>query len=140
MADIDGIPIYVIQESHKYDNDVSSHPVESRSDVTDHVERKPVEFSLTGEYAGPDAANVHRELIRKRYSGDLVEYKGRGKLSNAVILSFQTDRNSSIANGFTFSMTLRQVSIARSSSVNLLSPNVRAQVKEVGNAGRVQVI
>ncbi len=36
----------IISEEHSYENDVTSHPVESGSDVTDNVINKPLKISL----------------------------------------------------------------------------------------------
>ncbi|MCM3488775.1 hypothetical protein M3689_05570 [Alkalihalophilus marmarensis] len=140
MATINGIPIYVLSETRNYDNEVSDHPVETGFNVSDHVEQKPTVFNLRGEYTGPDAGQVDAQLRTLRRSGELVNYVGRGSIYRCAIQSYSTEVDSSIANGFRFNMTIKEIRIAQSSTVNLLSPNVRAQVREVGNAGRVQVV
>ena len=137
MASINGIPIYVISEERQYENETTDHPVEDGQDITDHVINLPIVFRIEGEYTGPDAGQIDAQL-RELRKGRFVKYVGRALMYNAVIESYSSNVDSSIANGFRFSMTLKNVRIAKTSTVSLLSPAMKAQVKEVGNAGRVQ--
>lgn len=138
MARIGDVEIYVIDESRMYNNKTTDHPVEEAQNVADHVENDPIVFRISGEYTGEDAAQVHSRLIKMRNERQPVTYIGRGRLINCVIESFTENVDSKIANGFRFTMTLKQIRIAKTSVVNLLTPNVRAQVKEVENKGRIQ--
>lgn len=140
MAMLGDIPIHVITESRAYNNKIAEHPVERGADVADHVEQEGVYFDLSGQYTGPDAAQVEARLRQLRNNPEPVTYVGRGMMINAVIENLNTRGNSSIANGFEFTMTIKQVRIARPSTVSLLDPGIRAQVKEVGNSGRVQAV
>lgn len=138
MANINGVPIYVINEERIYDNETTDHPVENGQDITDHVINKPTVFRIEGEYTGIDAGQVEAKLRTLR-RGELVRYIGRGSLTNAVFESYRSSADSKIANGFRFFITLKQISVAKPSTASLLAPAIRSQVKEVGNAGRVQV-
>ncbi|MBU8908500.1 phage baseplate protein [Desertibacillus haloalkaliphilus] len=138
MASINGIPISVIDEDRNYDNESTDHPVEEDQDITDHVINNPITFRITGEVTGDNAAQIDAQL-RELRRGELVRYVGRAILPNAVFDSYRTTVDSRIANGFRFTLTLKQVKLARPSTVSLLSPEIRSQVKDVGNAGRVQV-
>lgn len=138
MASINGIPIYVISEERQYENETTDHPVEDGQDITDHVINLPIVFQIEGEYTGPDAGQVDVQLREIRKTGQLVKYVGRASMVNAVVESYVSNVDSTIANGFRFSMTIKNIKLAKTSTVSLLAPAMKAQVKEVGNAGRVQ--
>lgn len=67
---IDGYPIDVaISEEHKFETEVTEYPVESGSDITDHVRKKPNEVTLEGIVSDtPLAATILERLA----SGDRV--------------------------------------------------------------------
>ena len=138
MASINGIPIYVISEERQYENETTDHPVEDGQDITDHVINLPIVFQIEGEYTGPDAGQIDAQLRTLRRTGQLLKYVGRASMVYAVIESYVSSVDSSIANGLRFSMTIKNIKLAKTSTVSLLAPAMKAQVKEVGNAGRVQ--
>lgn len=139
MARLGDVSFFIIDESHNYEKNITDHPIEDGRSVSDHAERQPTTFDVTGEVAGENAPETHLALIRQWRESEPATYVGRGKLTTAVIESLNTSRDANIAGGFYFTMTLKQVRIARTSTVDLLSPPVRAQVKDVDDAGRVQV-
>lgn len=140
MAMLGDIPIDVIRESRSYNNKIAEHPVERGADIADHVDQEGVYFDLSGQYTGPDAAQVEARLRQLRNNPEPLTYTGRGMMVNAIIETFNSSAHSGIANGFEFSMTIKQVRIARPSTVSLLDHSIRSQVKDVGNAGRVQAV
>lgn len=138
MARLGNIEFVLIREDRTYENEVTSHPVERGSDVTDHVMNQPLTFQIEGEYTGPDAGRIHGEFVKLFRSGEPVYYSGRAAMANAVIENFTSSVDENIANGFHFSLTLKNIRIARPSVVGLLPATLRADVSEVKNVGRVQ--
>lgn len=138
MARLGNIEFVLIREDRTYENEVTSHPVERGSDVTDHVTNQPLTFQIEGEYTGPDAGRIHREFVKLFRSGEPVYYSGRAAMANAVIENFTSSVDENIANGFHFSLTLKNIRVAKPSVVGLLPATLRADVSEVKNVGRVQ--
>ncbi|NGP45964.1 hypothetical protein G4V62_13780 [Bacillaceae bacterium SIJ1] len=138
MASIGGVHFNVISESRNYNNEVTSHSVEDDKTITDHVKPDPISFAIEG-IVTTDASTVHRDLLRLRASKTLLDYKGRSTIKNVIIERLKTDVDEKIANGFNFSMTIKQVRLARPSTVNLLPVSLKADTSDIGNAGRVQL-
>ncbi|KAB8139262.1 hypothetical protein F9U64_01160 [Gracilibacillus oryzae] len=138
MARLGNVSFFILSESHNYKNTITEHPVEDGNDIADHVGSTPTTFNISGMCTGQDAPSKYAQLLELFRKKEPVTYVGRGRINTVVIESFPSDRDADIANGFNFSLTLKQVRIVKTSTVDLLAPEVRAQVKDVGNAGRVQ--
>ncbi|MGY4689350.1 phage baseplate protein [Salibacterium sp. K-3] len=138
MARIGNVQFNVISERRTFDNEVTEHPVEDEGSISDHVSNDPVSYSIKGMVTNPGAAEAHRNLLKLRLSGEPTKYRGRSTLQRAVIESLETDVDEKIRNGFNFSMTIKQIELARPSTVGLLPASLEADTSEVGNAGRVQ--
>lgn len=131
MAKINGLYIFVIDESKTFGVDATEHPVETGVDITDHVKRKAIEMSLSGEIVGKDAASTMSRLKQMHQNGTLCKYVGRTTLSNCLITDFSTSHPHTIWGGCEFSMTLKEVRIASTSyKAEAKSDNGTQQVKE----------
>ncbi|WP_312118178.1 phage baseplate protein [Brevibacillus reuszeri] len=137
MATINGIYITVEDEQPDYQVDVTEQPVEENVNLVDHVQRKPQTLSLSGVIVGEDAAQTQEKIKQLMYAGTLVEYLGRVAFTG-LITGFTTPRNYRIANGCNFSMTLKQISIAKASYTESLPAPIRAQAAPVISSGRKQ--
>lgn len=139
MAKIGDVEFNVLTESRPRTNTVTTYPVEDGADMTDHIERDRRSIEITGVVGDDDdPAKTHEELTIIWYHGKVVDYKGRSTLRNCVIEDFTVDVSSESVKGFTFSMTLTQIEVAKPSTVGLLPTNLKVDMKEIGNAGRVQ--
>lgn len=139
MARIGDVEFNVLSESRTHSSDVTNHPVEDGVDIVDHVQIKPRVYSIEGVVGDDhDPANAHLRLVRMQRRGDLVNYAGRAVINNCIIESLTVNVDSSAIRGFTFSMTIREVRIAKSSTVALLPVPLKVDMAEVGNVGRVQ--
>jgi hypothetical protein len=116
-------------------NEVTDRPVENIGNVTDHVENKPIILNIDGHVTGTDAGEKIAKLREYYFKKEIVKYIGRNAFSNVVIESLSTEHNNRVANGFTFNITLKEIKIAISERVELLTPTIKTQVKQVGNKG-----
>ncbi len=115
MAKINGLYIFIQEESRNFGVEVTEHAVETGVDITDHVKRNPVTISLTGEIVGKNAASVQSKIQKMHQSGTLCKYVGRTTLSNCLITEFSTGHPNTIWGGCSFSMTLKEVRTASTS-------------------------
>lgn len=131
MAKINGLYIFVIDESKDFGVDATEHPVETGVDITDHVKRKAIEMSISGEIVGKDAASTMSRLKQMHQNGTLCKYVGRTTLSNCLITDFSISHPHTIWGGCSFSMTLKEVRIASTSYKKVTTKNTK-QTKKTG--------
>ena len=133
MATINNYYVWVKDESLKRGVSVSKHPVESGLDVTDNVKREPMTISIKGEIVGKDAAQVLEKITALHQNGKLVKYIGRNILNNAIIEDFDTDHPNTIWGGCSFTMTIREIRVAKSPLV-VRRVSVKKQITQVAGA------
>lgn len=138
MAKIDGYYIQAEKESSGFSAEITEQPVEKGVSLTDHVQRGARSLSVSGRVVGAQASEIHNYLLQAYEGGRLVRYVGRVAF-RGLIASFSSDRTYSISDGFTFSLELREVLIAKAGSYQgeLPSP-VKVQAKVVSSAGTQQ--
>ncbi|KEQ22879.1 phage baseplate protein [Paenibacillus tyrfis] len=137
MATLDGRYILVEVEDPSHEVNVTEQPVEDNVNLTDHVQLKASSMSISGYIIGDDAAQIKQYLIDAMKAGSIVEYDGRN-LFVGLITSISTKHDHRVANGFSFSMTLKEISIAEASYVETLPLPIKAQVAPVISSGRKQ--
>ena len=133
MATLNTIQMHVETESPSYKVDIPTHPVENGIDVSDHVKRQAVAFSIDGIITGDDHQDREKRIVDAMNRGAILYYNGVKKMANVLIESFTPDYSKDIRNGFAFSMNLVEVRIVRSKTVTVVA------AKPVSNAGRKQV-
>lgn len=116
MALINGMYVFVKDESVNRSVESTTHPVESGIDVSDHVKREPISISLNGEIVGDDAANKLAKIMDMMNKGTLVTYIGRNRFKNGQILSFNTSHPNTIWGGMSFDMEIKELRVVKSSS------------------------
>lgn len=129
---------YVFVKTEDIENAVesSSHPVEKGEPITDHVQRKPISLSISGkivDHGNMKAADIVNKLKELQKSGSLITYVGRVTLSNLQIQDFPETYTNTNWGGCDFSMTLKEVRIAKTAYV---APKKNTTTK---NAGTQQV-
>lgn len=117
MATINGLYVFVESEDLSYGVDVAEHTVESGIEISDHVKRKAITLSISGEIVGKNAASITSKLKQMHQNGVVCRYSGRTNLSNCLIADFSTSYTHNIWGGCEFSMTLREVRTAKTSYV-----------------------
>ncbi|MDR4997896.1 phage baseplate protein [Brevibacillus parabrevis] len=137
MALINGMYILAETEDPKFEVEVTDQPVEIGIDVSDHVQRKPYTIDISGFIVGDDAAQIREKIKAIAEKGELVEFQGRNLFSGRIV-SFATSHTNRIANGFAFSLSMKEIRIAKTSYVETLPAPIRAQAAPVVSAGRKQ--
>jgi hypothetical protein len=136
-------------ETPEHPNEVTIHPVEKGSEIIDHVKQNAISFSINGTVSGENAPQKLSQLRQYRDNGELLTYIGRNAFRDMVIESLSTRHDASIRNGFRFSITLKQVRIAKSLTVEIQLPDpvspkpigtpaTTTQTKNVTNKGTQQ--
>lgn len=140
MAKIGNVEFNVISEKRSFPNEVTQHAVEDGADVTDHVRNLQRSFDIDG-FVGDneDPPRVHDQLVQMKEKRKPVDYSGRAVLTHCIIEDFNSNVDVKSRRGFSFSMKITQIKVAKPSTVSLLPVNLKVDVGEVGNAGRVQV-
>ncbi|MBY0085776.1 MULTISPECIES: phage baseplate protein [Brevibacillus] len=137
MAMINGMYVLAESEDPKYEVDVTDQPVEDGIDTSDHVQRKPRAMDVSGYIVGDDAAQIREKLIALADKGEIVQFMGRN-LFTGVIQSLSTKHDYKVANGFSFSLSLKEIRIAKSSYVETLPTPIKAAAAPVISSGRKQ--
>lgn len=136
MATINGHYIMVDNEGYNFSVDVTEQPVEKDIDVTDHVQRKPRELSLSGSVV-EDAEKIEAFLKEASEKGTLVQYVGRTAFTG-LITGFSPSRTYKNATGFDFSLSIKEIRIATTSYVKDLPMPIKAQTVKIVNSGTKQ--
>jgi len=129
------VELFVISEEPEYSVQVSSHNVEKGGTITDHIRKETTSLVLQGLLIGPQASNYKQRLVKAMNEGKLLQYTGRNMMLNCVITSLRTAHNNSIANGMTFTMSLKQVNIVQP-AYSKLPPKKKAAVKPKSRSGK----
>jgi hypothetical protein len=135
MATIDGNYILVESEDPSYNIDVTDQPVEDNIDLTDHVKRKARTMQITGFILGDDAGEKREAILYAMENASIVEYDGRNYFVG-LISGFSTKHDNQTANGFSFSMSLKEIRIAEASYIETLPEVIRTQAAPIISSGR----
>ncbi|MED1801778.1 phage baseplate protein [Brevibacillus porteri] len=137
MATINGMYVLAESEDPVYEVDITDQPVEDGIDTSDHVQRKPRAMGVSGFIVGDDAAEIRERLIALADKGETVVFIGRN-LFTGVIQSLNTKHDYKVANGFAFSLSLKEIRVVKSSYVETLPTPIKAAVAPVISSGRKQ--
>lgn len=128
-----------LTESYRTQADVTNHPVEDGTLISDHIQVKPIEIEIVGiisntplPFAHPDPA-VLRSFITPRRAEDaydkLVDLQKSGELvtiattldtfENMAIVSLQLDRDAPTANVIKVRIALREIKRAQNLAADL---------------------
>ncbi len=140
MPYIGDVLIEVIEDINFSESSATTdHALEDGEQITDHVEGKPITFSIKGVIKDDTESKVLK-LRKYRESGEILNFDYMTQLKNVVITDFGRNYNKDIKDGYSFSMSLKQIKIAKVASVVTVKlPVVKRQTKVVTNAGRKQV-
>lgn len=137
MASINGRYIMTEKEDLSYNVEITQQPVEKGIDISDHVQRKARTLSISGLVAGVDAAEMHRFLTDCQDQGEIVNFIGRTTM-RGLLSGLSTSRDYTVADGFTYSVTITEVLIASTSYAGNLPLGVKTQTGNVGSSGLKQ--
>ena len=91
---------------------ITDNPIEGGGNINDHVFRSPLNFQLSGTVT--DGAAAIATLQQMWMKGDVLTYTGRNQIGNLVIQSLQSTHDATNRKGFTFTATLKQITIGSS--------------------------
>lgn len=138
MATINGMYVLAEAEDPRYEVDATDQPVEDGVSLTDHVQIKPTIMDVTGYIVGDDAAQIRENIKTLLKSGEIVTFQGRN-IFTGLIISFSSNHTYKVANGFPFSLSLKEIRIAKSSFVESLPTPIKAAAAPVISSGRKQM-
>lgn len=102
----------VSSEAVSRSSTITDNPVEGGANIQDHVFRQPVSFQISG--TAINGADTIAALQRMWKTGDILTYTGRNRIENLVIQSLQSTHDAKHRGGFSFSATLKQVTLGSS--------------------------
>lgn len=109
------IYIHVTSEEKSKDTDATQHSVEKGNPLTDHIKPGSPTVSLSGEIAGANYKAIRAIIEKWQNTGKTLRYVGTDIFTNCHIKSFATTKTKDIARGYTFTMELEKIRIAKSS-------------------------
>lgn len=110
----------VTSESTKLRNEITEKPIEDGANIGDHINHKPIEFTRDFVISGPDAEDKRDKLEDMSKSDEVfkfIDVKNYRSYENIAILNINFDTDVSISNGYTGSITLKQIKIASQETV-----------------------
>lgn len=134
MATLNGVYITVEDESPSFEVDVTDQPVERDINISDHSQRKARTLSISGVIVGKDAAKTRAMILKLQDGGQVVKFVGRTTFTG-LLTGFSATHTNKTANGFAFTLTMKEVRFATSSYVEDLPIPVKAQVVKIVNSG-----
>ncbi|MED1792882.1 hypothetical protein P4V54_09375 [Brevibacillus nitrificans] len=137
MATINGMYVLAESEDPRYEVDATDQPVEEGVDITDHVQRRPNTLDVSGYIVGDDASQIRDKLKAIMGKGEIATFQGRN-LFTGLIISLSTKHDYRVSNGFSFSLSLKEIQIAKSSYVETLPTPIKAAAAPVISSGRKQ--
>lgn len=137
MALLNNLTIFVENEEVSKNVESTSHPVEKGIEFTDHIQRKPLELSISGkivDVSGMKAKDILQQIEQLKNKGSLITYTGRNLLSDMQIQSFSTTHPNTVWGGCEFSMTLKEVRIAKPAYTEQKNGGMQQLVKGANNS------
>ncbi len=135
MALLNGHYILVEDESPSYEVDITDQPVDRDIDLSDHVQRKARTLSISGIIVGDNAVSIRAMIVKAQDQGEVVHFSGRTTFKG-LVSGFSPKHDHTIMDGFSFTLSMKEVRIAGSSYVRDLLPiPIKAQVAKAANAG-----
>ena len=134
----------VVSEAHNMTADVTMHPVENGSNITDHIREQPKEITLNGIVSGhpikflaslrvqqdpvKDAYQTIRDIMEKSLLVDVVTTLTT--YESMAVTSVSISRDAANGNILNASLSLREVRIVNRDEENLPKPANASRAKE----------
>jgi hypothetical protein len=110
-------------------NKVTSNPIEGGGQINDHASPEPVKLDISGVVTDmPDARATLEAMANNR---DLLSYRGAEAYDNLLITSLSISRSKDAGgeSGFSFRLSLQQMSIVTAAFVPALGPRMSSDAK-----------
>ena len=113
-----------ISENPAFSNSVTDKPVEEGGSISDHIENEPttlpLECTITGEHGNMSAEEKYERLLEITQDKEIVEVVGALQVyENMVIEEFSPQKDSSIENGFTCDVSLKQIRVVEQETIQV---------------------
>lgn len=115
----------------------TDHALEDGEQISDHVHSDPITLSLSGTLYGDHEQKVLK-LREFREKGEVFTFDYMTNYGNVIILDFNRDYTSSVKDGFNFTMSLKQIKLAKVAKTVAVKVPVKRQTKTVTKKGRTQ--
>jgi len=119
--------------------DITDKAIEG-GNVADHGDFKPLSMSISGIIIGDDAQEKKEKIQKYMMDVEVLRYIGIETANNVCITNFTITRNSSISNGFDFTMTLKEIRIATGIVTVINEKNIYTQQNNLKNGGLQAVL
>lgn len=139
MPYINDVYIDVITDvSVRESSSTTDNALEDGEQITDHVKSDPITISLKGVILDDTEQKVLK-LREYREKGEIINYDYMTSLKTMVITDFSRDYSSDVKDGYSFSMTLKQIQVAKVANTVNMPASIARQIKNVANKGRQEV-
>ena len=113
-AIIDNMYIFVTDESISYNMNITENPVEQGVSLSDHAEREPLSFSISGMLLDDERTTAYEQYTKLRnwqLACKQVKFVGRNVFTG-VITDISKSNDYTVGNGAKVSLTLKEIRIA----------------------------
>lgn len=135
MAKLGDVRLFIEKESGKHKVEATEYPVEKGEPYTDHVAKRPSEFTITGYILSDNWQTSLNKLLNIMNTGKIVKYVGKTAAYNVIILDISEDHDQNVKNGMAISITLRKIRITKTSWVKA-PPKQKPARKLVTTSGK----
>lgn len=116
----------------------SEHALEEGEPITDHVEADTKTISISG-IIKDKTGSKRTKLEKYEADGKLLTFNFTSRLENVIIDKFSSKTSAEVKDGYEFSMSLKQIKIAKKAGTVKVKAKAKQRTKKKKNAGRVQV-
>lgn len=111
MATINGIELFVTEETEDITNVISSKAVEEGYDISDHIYQEPITLNIKFVVRA-NGSDIYNKLLELRDSTKVYQYQGVSKkYNNMGIQSITIPRDKNIEDGFEGILKLKEVKV-----------------------------
>ena len=115
----------------------TDHALEDGEQISDHVHSAPLTLSISGTIYG-DYEQKALKLREYRENGEVFTFDYMTNYGNVVIIDFKRDYSVNIKDGYAFTMSLKQIKVAKVAKTAVVKAPVKKQTKAVTKKGRQQ--
>ena len=115
MSKLGDVTLFIEKESGSHKVQATEYPVEKGEPFTDHVAKRPSEFSLDGYILSNNWQSEFNKLLDMMNNGKVVKYVGKTTANDVIILDINEDHDQEVENGVAISISLRKIRITQTS-------------------------
>ncbi|KZE66992.1 hypothetical protein AWM68_19825 [Fictibacillus phosphorivorans] len=139
MAKLGNVSLHIEKEGESHKIEATMYAVEKGEPFTDHVAKRPSEFSISGYILSNSWENSMAQLKSMMEKGEITKYVGKMVAQDVIITDISGDHDSSVANGAAIKISLRRIRITKTAWIKA-NPQEKATRKPVSNTGKKKPI